>query len=77
MASVSADGAYDTEGPYEVAHAQGKGRALRVHPTSTRRSAESKADSRIEGEESEHPLHPQTRSTRMAQAIGLQQAQHG
>ncbi len=30
VASVSADGAYDTEGTYEAAHAQGKGRALRV-----------------------------------------------
>ena len=30
MASVSADGAYDTEGTYEAAHAQGEGRAVRV-----------------------------------------------
>ncbi len=30
VASVFADGAYDTEGTYEAAHAQGKGRALRV-----------------------------------------------
>ena len=30
VASVSADGAYDTEGTYEAAHAQGKGRAVRV-----------------------------------------------
>ncbi len=30
VASVSADGAYDTEGTYEAAHARGKGRALRV-----------------------------------------------
>ncbi len=30
VASVSADGAYDTEGTYEAAHAQGEGRALRV-----------------------------------------------
>ncbi len=30
VASVSADGAYDTEGVYEAAHAQGEGRAVRV-----------------------------------------------
>ena len=30
VASVSADGAYDTEGVYEAAHAQGKGRHVRV-----------------------------------------------
>ncbi len=30
VASVFADDAYDTEGNYEAAHAQGKGRALRV-----------------------------------------------
>jgi hypothetical protein len=30
MASVSADGAYDTEGIYEAAHAQGEGRTVRV-----------------------------------------------
>jgi hypothetical protein len=30
VASVSADGAYDTEGTYEAAHAQGVGRPIRV-----------------------------------------------
>jgi hypothetical protein len=30
VASVSADGAYDTEGVYEAAHAQGEGRAVSV-----------------------------------------------
>jgi hypothetical protein len=30
VASVSADGAYDTEGVYEAAHAQGQGRHVRV-----------------------------------------------
>ena len=30
VASVSADGAYDTEGVYETAHAHGEGRAVRV-----------------------------------------------
>jgi hypothetical protein len=30
VASVSADGAYDTEGVYEAAQAQGRGRAVRV-----------------------------------------------
>jgi hypothetical protein len=30
VASISADGAYDTEGTYEAAHAQGEGRAVRV-----------------------------------------------
>jgi hypothetical protein len=30
VASVSADGAYDTEGTYEAARAQGEGRALRI-----------------------------------------------
>jgi hypothetical protein len=30
VASVSADGAYDTEGVYEAAHAHGEGRTVRV-----------------------------------------------
>jgi len=30
VTSVSADGAYDTEGVYEAAHAQGEGRTVRV-----------------------------------------------
>jgi hypothetical protein len=30
VASISADGAYDSEGVYEAAHAQGEGRAVRV-----------------------------------------------
>ncbi len=30
VTSVSADGAYDTEGTYEAAHAQGQGRHVRV-----------------------------------------------
>jgi hypothetical protein len=41
------------------------------------RSAESKAVSRTEGEEPEHPLHPRAWSTRVAQTLMLQQAQHG
>jgi len=37
----------------------------------------SKTIGRTEGEEPERPLDPRTRSTRMAEALSLQQARHG
>ena len=47
------------------------------HITETRCPAESNTVGCIDGEESEHPLHPQARPTRVAQVVGLQQAQYG
>ena len=78
VASISADGAYDTERVYEAAQAKGEGRTVRVViPTGRNAPVESKTVGRVEGEEPERPRHQQTRPTRVAQAIRLQQACHG
>ena len=76
VASVSADGAYDTRAVYEAAHEVGEGQAVRVL-IPPGRPAQAAAVGRTPGERSQHSLDPRTRAARVAHVLRIQQAQHG
>jgi hypothetical protein len=70
LASLSADGAYDAVGVYEVAQSKGEGRTREdAHPTWTRCPAGSRTVAGSEGKEPQHPLHPNTRTAGVAHTM--------